>query len=286
MTPPASFDASRLSVPGFASVAADLEKAEAELGVPWLLVGALARDVALMLTGDRLPHRATRDVDVAVAVPNWNAYEGLVAHLCAAGYKRSRTHAHRLQAPGGSPVDLVPFGGIEEEPGKLVWPPRGERVLTTLGFEAALGSAVRVQLKEGPVVRIASLPMLAVLKLVAWSERKRETPRDAEDLALLLQGYGDTDDALLYDAHADLLDEADFDLRTASARMLGRDAATLLKQHAREETSVLFHKVLAEQEGHPSGESPLALAMSPHSETLDEMQRLLRAFHQGVNEGR
>jgi predicted nucleotidyltransferase len=64
-------------------VLAVLEVAAERLGVDYLVVGATARNILSMAWFDRLPPRATRDVDVAVAVPDWSAFRRLTAGLSA-----------------------------------------------------------------------------------------------------------------------------------------------------------------------------------------------------------
>lgn len=57
-----------------AAVLAEVVRAAAAVGVEVLVIGAVARDILIRhLLGAR-PERATKDVDVAVAVPDWAAY--------------------------------------------------------------------------------------------------------------------------------------------------------------------------------------------------------------------
>ena len=48
-----------------------------------------------------------------------------------------------------------------------------------------------MQIEEHLIVRVASLAGLALLKLVAWSDRGRETNKDAADLYRLFTAYAD-----------------------------------------------------------------------------------------------
>jgi predicted nucleotidyltransferase len=62
------------------------------------------------------------------------------------------------------------------------------------------------------------------MKLIAWRERGSSVHRkDARDLGLLLTTYLRAgNEGRLYKEHAALLDEAEFDLDAAGARILGR----------------------------------------------------------------
>jgi predicted nucleotidyltransferase len=47
------------------------------------------------------------------------------------------------------PLDLVPFGQIEQPEGSIVWPPGGDTVMNVLGFQEAVDSAVQVEVDNG-----------------------------------------------------------------------------------------------------------------------------------------
>lgn len=54
--------------------------------------------------------------------------------------------------------------------------------MNVAGFEEALTSSVCMEIDDDLRVQVASLPGLTLLKLVAWSDRGRETNKDAADL--------------------------------------------------------------------------------------------------------
>jgi len=63
--------------------------------------------------------------------------------------------------------------------------------MNVAGFEEALASSVSLTLEDSLSVRVASLPGLTLLKLIAWSDGGRETNKDAADLYRLLTTYAD-----------------------------------------------------------------------------------------------
>ena len=85
--------------------------------------------------------------------------------------------------------------------------------MTVVGYREALASAIEVKLPENERVLVVSLPMLAVLKMVAWSERHASAPRkDAADLLLILKNYLDAgNQKRLYEEAAQLLEDSNFD---------------------------------------------------------------------------
>ena len=96
-----------------------VEAACRTVGVPWMLVGALARDVHLVEIAGVPSGRATIDVDVAVAVESWAAFNELKNVLTDSGNFTPGRNAYRVLGTGegllGRQLDIMPFGrGIEE----------------------------------------------------------------------------------------------------------------------------------------------------------------------------
>lgn len=88
----------------------------ASAGIDCMIVGATARDILLTHVFGIPPRRATHDVDLAVAVKNWDQFEQLKSKLAARkGFDPSERMKQRLYYLGqekerGHPLDLVPFG--------------------------------------------------------------------------------------------------------------------------------------------------------------------------------
>ena len=89
-------------------------------------------------------------------------------------------------------------------------------------------SAPPSQVEPGFAVRVASLPGLAILKLLAWADRGAADPRDAIDLAMLLRQYSAAGNAdRLYGAEMGMFEALGYDPELAGARLLGRDAGRI-----------------------------------------------------------
>lgn len=132
---------------------------------PWALVGGLAVSV-------RVEPRFTRDIDLAVAVPDDAAAERLVANLTAAGFALQLTLEQ--QALGRlAAVRLLPPG--EPEQGIVV-----DLLFSSSGIEPQIcRDAERVEVVPGLTVPIARSGHLIAMKLLALSP---ERPQDAADL--------------------------------------------------------------------------------------------------------
>jgi predicted nucleotidyltransferase len=185
--------------------------------------------------------RATHDVDFAVALADWDSFNFLRNALLDSGdFAPAENRAHLMYYRPGEhgkafPLDLIPFGGLEEEAHQIAWPPDMSVVMNVTGYAEALASALEVDVGNGLVVPVVSIPALAVLKLLAWNDRGLQDNKDAEDLFFLLQHYHEAGnhDRLYGDAFT-LLETCEFDLETAGAALLGHDARMGLNEDSRE----------------------------------------------------
>lgn len=203
------------------------------LGVEYLVTGATARDIVLVGVFGLETGRGTRDVDLAIAVDGWPAFAAMRTHLVATGaFAADQQIVHRLfhlrGERRGYPIDLIPFGAIEDPGATIAWPPDRSVVMSVAGYREAFDAAAPVEVVPGFVVRVVSLPGLALLKLIAWADRGAADPRDAIDLAILLRRYhaaGNED--RLYGAEIAVLEAAGYDIDLAGPRLLGRDVARI-----------------------------------------------------------
>ena len=184
--------------PGVLRVIAAVQAGARAQGLDPLLVGAAARDLLLVHVYGQRVRRATKDVDFAVALVSWAAFEQLQARLVRDhGFIDDPSQKQRLtfKAEGdgaGTTIDLVPFGeDLQVNRKALLWPPEMDVYMTVSGFEEALGSAQLVELEEGLQVKVASLAGLTILKLFAWGDRRLRDNKDAVDLQTLMRSYGE-----------------------------------------------------------------------------------------------
>ena len=205
-----------------------------EADCAYFVAGATARDLILVNIHGLRPGRATRDIDFGIAVENWDRFALLKERLVATGVFTSDRHAlQRLTysdqaAQFSIPVDLIPFRGVTAADGTIEWPPSRDIVMNVAGFEEALASSTPIQMEESLIVRVASIPGLILLKVFAWSDRGRETDKDAADIYRLLTAYPDAGNAdRLYEHEMDLLEAVGFDLQLAGAELLGHDVVQL-----------------------------------------------------------
>jgi predicted nucleotidyltransferase len=122
----------------------------------------------------RPPGHRTLDVDLRIAVGDWDHFQLLKSALIEqGGFHPNARMVQRLIYPSKPSVlvDLIPFGGRETGERTIAWPPDEDIVMRVTGFRDALESAVPVRLDENLVIPVVSLPILLVLKLFAWVDR-------------------------------------------------------------------------------------------------------------------
>ena len=237
--------------PGLVRVIAAVQAGARAAGVEPMLVGAAARDLLLVHVHGQRVRRATQDVDFAVALPSWDAYEALQQRLIVHhGFCNDSQQLQRLlfAEPGegfGTTIDLVPFGELQVDRHTLLWPPDMDVAMTVAGFEEALHAAMEVELATGLLLKVASLPGLAILKLFAWGDRGPRDAKDAVDFYALLRSYGSAGNfERMTDPHQawDRFFSLDCDEEKTGAWLLGVDAA----RTASPETMISLWSMLSE----------------------------------------
>ena len=69
-------------------------------------------------------------------------------------------------------IDRLPFGAVEAPGRTMAWPPEGSEAMSGLGFAKVAAMALAVTLPGNVCVDVAGPAGQALLKLVAWSDRR------------------------------------------------------------------------------------------------------------------
>jgi predicted nucleotidyltransferase len=203
--------------PTLLPVVADLERGLRELGVPFGIVGALVPELLL----DARPARMTNDADVMVIVQTLAEFETLKDQL--AGYRFERTRlAHRLRHTSGGLLDILPYSESIAPGDRLQLDV--DRVFNMAGFRHVVPQAVPTAIEDGPTLPLAPLPLYALLKLVAFSDRR--APKDLGGVLHCLEHYLE-DDERRYGVE---FDGAGVPYDYTCAHLLGLDARPLLDE--------------------------------------------------------
>jgi len=264
-----------------------LDRACRALRIPYLLTGAMAREILLVHGYGLPPGRATRDVDFGLQVTDWAMFEALKATLFAAkDFQPDLKIQHRIYSVADRigirmPVDLVPFGGVEAPKGTLAWPPDGEFVMDVRGFGVAFNHVVQIEIKAGLEVFLPSPACMTVMKTLAWKDRGQVTRgRDAIDLVeLLLRAEDIIGLQVLYDDHLEIVEASGGDPQLAAANILGAEARLAAGGAMAKEIASILDKGMNEnfvaQVLGGSGETP-------YSKRSDSITKIMEAFLRGL----
>ena len=136
-----------------------------------------------------------------------------------------------MYSPDNEPIDIVPFGGIEDKDANIAWPPKGDIAMKVLGFSEASENAERVLIADDPEleVPVATPVGLVLLKFIAWMERfPALRVKDALDIKYLLSNYEEMPEVKdeVYEASkTSIMETYDWDLTLACSHLCGVHAA-------------------------------------------------------------
>jgi predicted nucleotidyltransferase len=212
------------------------------LQIDFFIIGAVARDIWYAESGRT--SRRTKDIDFAVFVGNRNEYEVIKQHLREKeGYRDTRGNSFVLLTPRGTQVDILPFGGIEND-GESQNSGQGLTNIRVEGMHEVFEAGTKpVTASTGREFQVASLPAIILLKLIAYDDRPEERQKDARDIANILESYFELQSNLIYDYHNDLFavgeaEQEQLVLEEVAAKVVGREIKKII--HAND---LLLHRV-------------------------------------------
>ncbi len=225
--------------PRTVSVFKTLAVVTTDLNLPFVVVGATARDLVLHHGHGAALRSLTSDVDFAIQIPDWNVFNVLKERLCAEGFQTT-SDEQRLICPRNTMVDIVPFGPVADESESIAWPPTGEIVMNVLGFQETCEAAEWVRIDDETVldIPVATPAGMALLKLVAWTDRAIDKRgRDALDISYLLSNYEvipSVFEEMYQENNTHMMETYGWDITLAAANLLGRDARRIAEDNTYE----------------------------------------------------
>ena len=190
------------------------------------VIGATARDIIIGQLADITSGRKTRDLDIAIAIPEWSVFDEIKEVLIADGFKKSR-HMHQRFYYGDYELDIVPYG-VAKEDDNIYWPPEEEIAMSVKGFDEA------------------------------WLDRNIQTSKDAEDMSFILSNYFMAN--LDRNVYMEVYDWENFDEYIVGGYWLARDLLLLLTKD-----QIVYYKDCIEKELEKDDESRLFNQIIEHS---------------------
>ena len=216
-----------------------------KMGREFYVIGATARDIVMQQLLDTESRRRTRDLDIAIAIPDWDTFEEVKQKLIADGFEKSMDMQQRFFY-GDYELDIVPYGIVAEEDDNIYWPPEEIVAMSVKGFDEVLSEAITVSIDDEFKVKIASLHGLFLLKLNAWLDRNAKTSKDAEDMSFILSNYFMAN--LDREIHQEVYDWENFDEYIVGGYWLAHDLVTLLNVNQLNYYKEVIDGELAKQE--------------------------------------
>lgn len=198
-----------------------------------MLVGAHCRDVLHRSLGHTFSTKATRDLDIALALASWDSWRALTSDLARSG------DTGVCYLISGFKVDLLAFGEVEDPVGRVT-PPSRDEDLSVWAFKEIHAASQSLEIEDRIQIRIPTVAGYAAAKLMAWLDRSaHHETKDARDIALVLHWYAEWEEVhdRLWDSPAglEIMLVADHDLPSAAAHLLGLDVAALVGMSRLEE---------------------------------------------------
>jgi len=235
------------------SILREIEEVSTKLDIPFFVVGATARDIILEHQFDINTRRATIDIDIGVLIAGWDQFETLKNELIRSTKFVPSQQKQRLIYDDNFPVDIIPFGAIENKNSSISWPPDHEIRMSIFGFQECFQHAVSVKLSSNPelIVKVVSLAGLALLKLISWDDNPERRNKDAPDLFLIMRHYLDAGNLdRLFDEGGDIIEEDSYDYDLASARFLGRDIVNISSPVTKAKLIEILEREANSKQGH------------------------------------
>jgi len=200
-----------------------------KIGLPFYIIGATARDIIMRQLTDTISTRRTRDLDIAIAIPDWNKFEEVSKALIATGFEKHK-HQHQRFYLDGFELDVVPYGGVSKEDDNIYWPPDANIAMSVKGFNEVLKDAITVSVGGEFDIKIVSLHGLFLLKFNAWLDRNLQTGKDAEDMCFILNNFyhANVDREFSSEKYYKVFDRDDFDIFLVGGIWIAFDLVQLL----------------------------------------------------------
>ena len=246
--------------------------------VDFYLLGAIARDT--WYAKGQIESRATRDVDFAVYISKKEKYDEVLEELITNHeFSEIKDVPFRLQTPFSFTIDIIPFGEISID--EAVLPDENwDRPIFVNGFEEIFRKAT-IQVKDEDddlEFKVATLPAILLLKLIAYDDRPEKRTQDPQDIAQIVENYFEVEKEMIWEEHHDLFDD-DSGLIEIGARVIGREIKQIIN-----ENEALKERVLSILSLEKQVQKSMAEAMLHGDLTLDIVEGWLTLIKKEIEE--
>ena len=258
-----------------------LERGFIKFGIDFYLVGATARDLWMKGVHEKLPKRATSDIDFGIMIKNSGIFADLKNYLIEVeGFVPYKENAFVLIWKDKTQVDLIPFGELELE-GIATVRGTGFSSMNVEGFKEVYELASEEIQTEGQHFKVCTLAGIVILKLIAWDDRPEMRGDDIDDIAEIIKNYFHINSEAIWNHHSDLFTD-DNNLDEIASQYLGREIGKIVSVNPKLTTRVkgILEKALVEDESN----ALVDLLASESDKTIDYSKGIISHILAGINE--
>lgn len=269
--------------PDISNVLTALEHGLEKFGLDFYLVGAVARDVWMQGIHNKTPLRATKDVDFAVLINDKGVYEQLKQYLIEnEGFTNVKENAFVLRWKDGMEVDLLPFGDIQDEDGKVSIQGTGFTTVHVPGFAEVYEEGLpEVELEGMHRFKFCTLPGIVLLKLIAWSDRPEKRRDDIKDISEILHHFFDMHAEEIWNDHHDLFGD-DMELPGIAATVIGREMGKIARRN--EKLYQRIENILTEATANEKESAIASIMTEYYRNAVEDNVAILKQLKQGFTE--
>jgi predicted nucleotidyltransferase len=213
-----------------------LEEAFKKNDIDFYLIGAQARDQ--WYAKQNLVARQTNDVDFAVYISDNKDYQAVRVYLKEHfQFTETKENQFVLFSPAGLQIDILPFGELEIDDA-INFKGEGLSSIKVNGFkEIYKNGTEEFKMDTGHEFKVASLPSIVLLKLIAFDDRPEKRLKDAIDINNIISNYFELQKENIYSNHNDLflnekLVNQNTSLPQISALVIGREIRKITAQNS------------------------------------------------------
>lgn len=260
---------------GIDSLLRVIEQNITTLDIPFIVAGATAKNIVLHHIYERPRARKATDIKTIIMIANWDQFKQVKANLLQQDM-RPTAYTHRIiDNNSGLPVDIIPFGNIDNDNKGISWPPAHIVDMSVLGFLEVHQNTLNIDIGRNCQIKVASIAVQALLNLVAWRDRRLFTVKDAADFLTVVEQYQFVQQHRLFDDYVPV-EQLAFETQRIGAYLLGFDVCSLIIKP----TWPCLEEIRCEL----NEQFIFALTKTNSTLTADEIEQLVADFWLGVGE--
>jgi predicted nucleotidyltransferase len=186
--------------------------------------------------------RQTYDLDLSISI-SLDEYQSDLARIPA--WSHDPKQEQRWTAPGEIRIDIIPASSSLLKQGECVWPKSGFRI-SLVGMRLAFEYSVPFKLADDFEILVAPVPVIVVLKMIAYQEKRLERIRDLADIAHSMEEFLPVDDQRRY---SDEIFDLHLNYEETSAFCLGKEIGLIVND--RELKNVLSFTAMVRNDSDP-----------------------------------